>query len=64
MEADMIGIVFDTNTCLKVASYNVIKSVLLNRSNTFELRKAEHDLLERTYMRIIIVEMNDWNKED
>ena len=39
----MIGIVFDKNTCLKVAAYNVIKSVLMNRSDTFELRKAEQD---------------------
>ena len=61
MGAVIIGIVFDKKT--PVSSY-VIISVLMNQNDTFALRKAEHDLQDRTEMRTIVVEIKDGNKED
>ena len=61
IEPEMIEMVA---AMIEIVAAIVILAVPMNRSETFELRKAEQDLLERTEMRMIIVKMDDGNKED
>ena len=57
MQIEHVALIKRKPIGLKVAVYNttVIRPVLIYGSETWEMRKAEQDLLERTVMRIFSI---------